>query len=146
MVSREIRGSKLTWWALYRALQGGGINMEMERLQQQPKYTRYVWEATLLWLSDSQLLLDDDFDMGAIDPLIELRVPHQKYREQLMITPGLSSTQKYNFFEMEMKGNEERLTDIWLILLISPFTHKNAKSCHIHESWAVVLQEPFPYR
>jgi len=60
------------------------LQMEMQKLQQQHEYAGYAWEATSLWPSDAQLLLNDDFDMSAIPP-IELGLHPQKYQEHLGI-------------------------------------------------------------
>ena len=59
--------------------------------------------------------------------------------------PGLSSTNKCSIFDIEIKRNEWKLTEIWFIVHISPSTHKNTKSCHIHEMPGCCRSGPFSY-
>ena len=58
--------------------------MEMQKLHQQPEYAGYAWETTSMWPTQSELLLNDDFDMSTIPP-IELGVSHDKYQDHLIV-------------------------------------------------------------
>jgi len=62
-----------------------------------------------------------------------------------VVHPGPSSTHNFKIPEIEMKGNQGKLTEIWFILPTSPQTHKNAKTCHIHETPRCRLCGPFSY-
>jgi len=70
------------------------LDLQME-LQLQHEYAGYAWETSSLWPTDSELLLSDDFNLGAIPP-IELGVP--KYQDHLAL-PELGFGQSFQFPE-----------------------------------------------
>ena len=74
----------------------------------------------------------------AFSPLAPSSIKTQKcaiyIKHQAVVYPGVSSTHKYNNFEIETKGNGGGLTEIWFTILINPPTHKTTTSHYIHET------------